>query len=161
MLNWFIIMLFALALLPGIVGVIIPVLPGLPYMFVVAVIYGFVNHFQALTGMELLWLAGLTVLSIIVDYLAGILGASFGGATGWSVGIGMIGFIIGMLLLPPFGGPIGLFLAVLLAELYQFRKAQAFKAATGALIGSAVGMLINLLLAFGFVTLFVVFALSK
>lgn len=151
---------FFLLLLPGIVGVILPVLPGLAYMFVIALVFGSIDTFNHLRGWELGILGGVAGLSLVVDYSAGVLGAKWGGASKQALGYGFIGLIAGLILFPPFGGIVGLFGGILLAEMRQHKdKKRAVKAASGGVIGSVAGMAINLVLALIFIVCFTVFAL--
>lgn len=148
-------------LIPGIIGILIPILPGIPYMFVISLIYGFITKFQNLHTSEIIILALIALLSLLVDYSTGIIGAKYGGATKQSLLIGLLGLIIGTIVLPPFGGIIGLFIGVLIAEIlaHQNRR-RAVKAATGSLIGSLAGIIINLILSLVFITLFILFSLK-
>jgi uncharacterized protein YqgC (DUF456 family) len=146
-------------MLPGIAGVVLPVLPGIPYMFVVALIFGFVDHFRHLTVVNIVVLAIITIVSLLVDYFSGIFGAKYSGAGKQSMFFGAIGFLIGTFAFPPLGGFAGLFLGVLIAELYYFGShLKALKAATGGLLGTAFGIAINLLLSIAFLGLFILFS---
>jgi len=154
------VVLTAVAMLPGLLGVFIPLIPGIPYMFVVALVFAFADRFQHLSGAELSLLAVIAIVSLVIDYLAGILGARAGGASKKALLFGMIGLILGMIILPPFGGILGLFLGVLGAELLGGKTAlKAFKAGQGSVIGALTGIGINLVLALLSLALFVVFAL--
>ncbi len=145
----------------GIPLALIPMVPALAYMFVVALLFGLYDGFTALTLGNLGILAGFIVVSFIVDNLAGVLGAKYGGAHARSLLWGILGGLLGTFVLPLFGSLVGLFVSVLVAELY-YRKtnSQAFMAASGALLGAAVGIAINVLLGIGFLVTFVVFSLS-
>ena len=148
------------AMLPGLAGVLLPLVPGIPYMFVVALVYALADRLSHISGLELLILGLIAAASLAVDYFAGILGARAGGASKKALLFGMIGLILGMIILPPFGGILGLFLGVLGAELLGGKTAlKAFKAGQGSVIGALTGIGINLLLALLFLALFVVFAL--
>jgi uncharacterized protein YqgC (DUF456 family) len=150
-----------LLLLPGIVGVVIPVLPGIPYMFLVAIGYAALRGFYHIAGAELWILAGLALASIVVDYLSGTLGARLAGASAKSLSIGLLGLLVGLFILPPLGGVIGLFVGIFLAEFMRHRNQhQALRAATGGLIGSVAGIILNLILALTFMVLFILFAIS-
>ena len=73
---------------------------------------------------------------------------------------GFLGMIVGTIILPPLGGMIGLFAAVLMAEYYNHKnQARAFKAALGSFMGMLAGKIVNAVMALGFVILFVIFAL--
>ena len=156
------IIMAVLLMLLGLVGVFLPILPGIPFMFVIALAYSLITKFQILTPVELGWLGGLTVISIVVDYLSGVLGAKFGGASGKSLLVGLIGFLIGLVLFPPFGGFVGMFLGIAIAEIYFWKHiSTALRAASGGVVGSLVGMLVNLLIGLVLLVLFVVCALSR
>jgi len=133
-----------IAQLPGLIGIFLPVIPGIPYMFVVALLAGFFDHFVHLSGWNLLILLLITVLSVVVDHLSGVLGAKYGGASRKAMVVGLVGTIAGMILLPPFGGLLGLFLGIAVAEGVQFKDhRRALKAASGGLLGTLAGILIN------------------
>ena len=144
----------------GIIGIVIPVFPGIPVMFVVALFYGIITKFSTLSTNELIILGIIALVSILVDYASGLLGARYGGASRRSILFGFIGFILGTIFIPPFGGFIGIFLAVLFSELYLHQDhKRAIKAASGSLIGSLAGIILNLLLGIVFIVLFVIFGL--
>lgn len=138
----------------------VPLLPALSYMFVVALAFGIYDHFVHLTGWNILVLLCITLASIAVDHTAGLFGAKYGGAHTKSLGWGIVGAFVGLFIFPAFGSFIGLFLGVLGAELlYRSHHVKALKAAGGALLGSFVGVVINIFLAFLFLGLFVFLAL--
>jgi uncharacterized protein YqgC (DUF456 family) len=154
------VVLTAVAMLPGLLGVFIPLIPGIPYMFVVALVFAFADRFQHLSGAELSLLAVIAIVSLVIDYLAGILGARAGGASKKALLFGFIGLILGVIVLPPFGGILGIFLGVLVAELAGGKTIRtAFKAGQGSVIGALTGIGINLVLALLSLVLFVIFAL--
>lgn len=150
--------IFVFLLIPGLVGVFLPVLPSIPYMLVIAIIFTFVDKFEHLTLLSLTALIVITFVSIIVDYLSGLLGAKFGGAGLKSLALGFLGMIIGVLINPLIGGIIGLFVGILIGEYIGFKDhKKALKAATGGLLGAMVGMVVNFVLAMLFLILFLVF----
>jgi uncharacterized protein YqgC (DUF456 family) len=149
-----------LFLLPGLIGILLPVAPGIPYMFIVALIFAIINGFADLQPHEIGILGGIAVLSLIIDYAAGILGAKFGGASKEALIAGFLGLLIGTVVLPPIGGIFGLFAGIFLAETYRRRtKEEAIKAATGGVLGSVASIAINLILGLVFIGLFIWFAL--
>ncbi len=150
-------LIFIILLIPGI-GLIFLPFPGVPYMFVMALLYGLFDHFTHLSLLGLGILAGLTVFSLIVDNLAGLLGAKYGGARGRSLLYGFIGMIIGAVFVPFIGGLIGLFLGIFIGESLRNRTTdQALKAAATGVIGTVTGMIINCLVAILFFILFLFF----
>lgn len=153
-------LIFFVLLLPGLAGIFLPI-PGLLYMFVISLIFGFVNEFNYLTQNEIIILGIITIIAVLNDYLSGMLGAKYGGAAQKSMILGIIGMIIGTILLPPFGGLIGVFLGILIAEIMRHGNRQkAIRAASGGLIGSVVGMIFTLILAIVFLFLFIFFSIK-
>ncbi|TAK58096.1 DUF456 domain-containing protein [Patescibacteria group bacterium] len=150
----------SLLLLPAIFLVFIPVFPALWYMFFVACAFALFDGFTHMSWMGLGILASIVLLSVLVDMLSGIVGAKYGGASKKSLIYGFVGIIIGTVLFFPFGGLLGLFGGVLLAEFLTHRnKEVALKAATGSLVGTFVGMIINCFLAVSFLIVFLIFVL--
>lgn len=149
---------FTILIFPGMFMAFIPMMPALPYMFLMAAIFGFFDRFVNLTLTNLGVLGGILITSILIDYFSGIIGAKYGGASRKGILFGFIGLIIGFVLFPPFGGFLGLFAGVLVAEFIIKRSERAaLKAATGSLLGSLAGIVINTFLAVLFFTLFIIF----
>ena len=150
--------IFTLLIFPGMFMALIPMMPAIPYMFLMVGIFGYADRFERLTVGNMWVFAGILIASILVDYFAGIIGAKYGGASSKAMMFGFLGLIVGFLLIPPFGGFVGLFVGILIAEfIMKGDSAKAIKAATGSLIGSVSGILINTLLAIVFFGLFISF----
>ena len=152
--------LFTLVLLPALGMVFIPLFPTFWYLIAAASFFGFIDGFIHLTLANLIALGGVFLASIVVDWSAGLLGAKFGGA-GWkSIFAGAIGGAVGFVIAPPLGAFAGLFFGVLVGEVLRRRKStEAVRAASGALLGSLAGIIVNALLALAFIALFLYFAL--
>ena len=158
--NALLVIIFFVLMIPGMLGAFLP-LPGLLFMFIISLIFGFVDKFQHLQPWELGVLAGIAIISMINDYLSGMLGAKYGGAAQKSMLFGIIGMILGLIIFPPFGGLIGVFVGILIAEIIRGNSQEkAVRAATGGLVGSIVGMVITLILAIIFLFAFVIFAIK-
>lgn len=151
----------ALFMALGIPAVLVPFLPGISYMFLIALLYAISDHFVNITWENLAVLGGILIISFFVDYSAGILGARYGGADRRSILFGFLGLIIGIVVVPPFGGIVGLFVGILIGELVARKSNQAaLKAATAGLIGSVTGIAINCILAITMFVLFLYFVLA-
>lgn len=140
---------------------IVPGLPGLLYMLIVALIFGLIDHFTHMTLGNFGILALITAVAMLLDLFSGIIGAKWGGAHWTSIIYGLAGLIIGSLVIPiPIVGSLaGMFLGVLFSEWYwtaNIKKAN--KAAVGSFAGSIVGMIGNGVAAIAFLTLFLIFA---
>jgi uncharacterized protein len=148
----------------GVIGAVVPGIPGTSLIVVAIAIWGFTQGF---TGLWVPIAVAITVLllSVGVDLLATYWGAKKAGASKW----GQIGAIVGLLLgffglLPalPFGGPllgilIGPLAGAIIGE-YLYRKDLnlAVKAGVGIVVGSLIGNLIQGLLAIAAVVVFLI-----
>jgi hypothetical protein len=153
----------------GIVGAVVPGIPGSSLIVGAIAIWGFVQGFQSV-GVPLL-IAGLVLLlSVGVDFLATYWGAKKAGASHWGQIGAVVGFFVGILgLLPalPIGGPLlGMLLGPLLGAivgefLYRREFVPAIKAGVGIVVGSVIGNLLQGVLAIAAVTIFLVTTWSQ
>jgi hypothetical protein len=96
----------------GFAGTVLPMLPGIPLMLLGMFIAAWIGHFARVGPWTLGLLSVLTVLSIVVDLLASLLGARRVGASRLAVigaGIGTVaGLFLGLagLILGPFVGAV-------------------------------------------------------
>lgn len=154
-----ILVVFSILLLPGLLGSFLP-LPGMAYMFTMALVYGFIDGFERLTLVNIVFLGAIFFISVLIDFFSGLIGAKYGGASKQSVLAGMAGMIVGTLLLPPFGGLLGIFIAVMVWEIRRHaNRKKALRAASASLLGSLSGMIATLILSIVFIVLFVAYAI--
>lgn len=165
LLYWGIILL----MLVGVVGAVVPGIPGSSLILVGAIIWGLVQGFSTM-----LWPLGVVILVFIlntgIEFLSTYWGARRVGASSWSQIGAIVGMVIGVLgLLPalPFGGPLlGLLLGPVLGAfvgefLYRrelqlsARTVQSAKASLGVVVGSLIGNVLEGLLALGSVIFFI------
>jgi uncharacterized protein len=147
----------------GVIGAVVPAIPGTSLILIAIIIWGIVSSSFAAIKIPLIVTAIALILSIGVDFLAGYLGAKQAGASKW----GQIGAFVGLLLgffglLPalPFGGPIlGILLGPLLGAIvgeyiYCRQFGLAVKAGIGIVVGTLIGNLIQGLFAIAAVGVF-------
>lgn len=162
---WLVLALMAV----GVIGAIIPGLPGSSIILVAILIWSVVTGFAGI-GLPMILIFVVLILSAGVEYLALYFGAKQSGASKWSQYGAIAGMVLGFLgLLPalPIGGPligvlIGAVLGAFIGEyLYRSnldfneRVKQAFKASTGIVIASIIGNVIEALLAALAVAIFI------
>ncbi|NCS99449.1 DUF456 domain-containing protein [Candidatus Parcubacteria bacterium] len=148
-----VILVFGLACLT-----LIPALPIVPAQFLIILIFGSLTSFSVISGWEVVIFGFLAALSLIVDYSAGAVGARLGGAHRWSILSGVIGGIFGSILLPPFGGFIGIPLFVSISELMIKRSPKKLMhTASFSFLGAVAGVMLNGFLAFTTAVLFLIF----
>ncbi|AFZ00055.1 DUF456 domain-containing protein [Calothrix sp. PCC 6303] len=147
----------------GIVGAVVPALPGTSLILAAIVIWGFVKGSWAAISTPLIVTGIVLLLSIGIDFLAGYIGAKKAGASKWGQIGAFVGLVVGFFgLLPalPFGGPLlgmllGPLLGAIIAEYLFCRNWQvAIKAGVGIVVGTLVGNLIQGLLAIACVIVF-------
>lgn len=152
--------IITILLAAGIIMTAVPTIPGIGFMFILTVVYGFIDGFETMGPRWLFLFGGLVVLGIVTDHTSGLLGAKFGGASKNSMLLGLIGMLVGLIFFPPFGLFLGLFIGVFVGGLLQFKDHQkALKAASYSFLGTVAGMILNILIAIGFFVgfLFIVF----
>jgi len=139
--------LVACLLLAGLAGSVLPFLPGTPLIFLGALIHALATDFSPISAGRLLVLAGLTVLTYLLEYAAGALGARTFGGSLWAVLGALLGGVIGLFFGPP-GLVIGPLLGAVAGELLKSGELlHSLKASIGALAGLLLGLLARLALA--------------
>lgn len=158
--------LLVVAMLIGIIGAVVPGIPGSSLILGAIVVWGAVHGF---TSVSIALAVGIAVflLSLGIDFLATYWGAKKAGASKWGQIGSIVGFILGLFgLLPtlPIGGPLGPIIGILFGPLigaivgeFLFRKdlMVAIKAGVGIVVGSIVGNLIQGVLAIATVAVFI------
>ena len=156
------VILFSIALIPGILLALVPGIPGILYMLLVVAIFGFIDHFVHLSGHDMIVLSVITGVTLLIDFIAGIVGAKWGGAHWSSIIWGVVGLVLGGIFIPiPFvGSIIGMFLGVLASEWHRTKDVRlANKAAVGSFLGWVAGTAFKVLASVAFLVVFVVLVL--
>lgn len=127
-----------ICLLVGLLGCVIPVLPGPPLSYVGILLIHFTDKYEFSTPLLLILLV-LTVLVTVLDYLIPMWGSKYFGASKWGARGSFIGTIIGLFFLP-WGLIIGPFLGAFIGELMNKNtKGQALKSGIGSVLGLLFG----------------------
>jgi uncharacterized protein YqgC (DUF456 family) len=145
-----------LAMLVGLIGIVLPIVPGTVVIFVAALVYALVEGFQTVGWPTLLVLGLLTLVATTADIWASSVGAKVGGASGWSVVAGLLGGLVGFVFFTLPGAIIGAILGVLLTEIVRvgdWRK--AFKAGGGWVLGWVLATVVQLVIGLIMVAIFV------
>jgi uncharacterized protein YqgC (DUF456 family) len=129
-----------LVMLAGLIGSLLPVLPGTPLVLVAAVGHRLYFGQTSVSNLVLLILVALTLISVLLDFLAGMLGAKKFGATWRGMTGAVIGGIIGLFFSLP-GIILGPFLGAMLFEMLGDKE---FKKAAHAGLGATVGLLLGI-----------------
>ena len=136
----FIVLLSIVLLILGIVGTILPILPGLVLSLAGLLIYKYVA--EADLSMIYIWaFVILTVASVILSYAIPAKTTQKYGGTRWGSIGSVIGTIVGMFIPIPLGFLVGMFAGVFIGELLHDSKdmKKALKSTKGAFIGFIYG----------------------
>jgi len=140
----------------GVAGLVLPVLPGAPLIFLGLLCAAWAENFRYIGVWTLSALAVMAALSYLAEFVGSIFGARrFGGSrramTGAAVG-GALGLFLGI----P-GVIIGPFIGAVLGELSQQRTLhQATRAGIGTVVGMAVGVAGKVAIGIAMIGLYVV-----
>ena len=143
-------LLFALT---GIIGCILPIIPGPILSFLALIILSWTKDWQVFSPTFLIIMGSLTALLIVMDYIAPAIGAKRFGASRPGLWGSVIGMIVGIFFIPPWGIIAGAFIGALIGELTAGKTGKkAIRAGWGILVGNVFG--IGLKLAFTAIVLF-------
>lgn len=136
--------LLIIALVIGLAGTVLPMLPGLGMMVLALLVYSYYDSWQTFPFWYVLVMAFVAVLGISIDHLAAALGAKRFGVSSRGFWGAVVGGLLGGLIFHLPGLLIGAIIGTVAMELYQKRTLkQSFSAATGVLVGTAVGMAVQ------------------
>lgn len=130
-----------IVMMMGVLGSLIPVLPGIPVVFVAALMHRMIFGEAGASTPVLAVMGGLMIFSMVLDALGTMVGARKLGATWRGFTGAMVGAFIGLFFIP-FGLLLGPFIGAILGELAGGRdRDAAIKAGSGAVLGLFLGAL--------------------
>lgn len=125
----------------GLLGCVLPVLPGPPLSFLGLILISLAKDWQPFSTRFLVTMGVFTIAVSVIDYLTPILGAKRFGASRAGIWGSVAGLFIGLFLVPPFGMLLGAFFGALLGEyLAGHRTREAFRASWGVFWGTLLGL---------------------
>ena len=147
--------LAAVLIIAGLAGAILPALPGVPLVFGGMLLAAWADHFQHVGAITLSVLGVLCVIALLVDFVAGALGAKRVGASSRALWGATIGTFAGLF----FGIPgllLGPFIGAVAGELSAgSRMHRATAVGIGTWLGLLFGTLAKLALCFTMLGIFV------
>jgi uncharacterized protein YqgC (DUF456 family) len=147
--------LAALIVIGGLVGTIVPALPGVPLVFAGLLLGAWAGEFVHVSWTTVGILGALTILAWLIDFLAAAMGAKRLGASQRAFWGAAFGAVVGMFFGIP-GIVLGPFVGAVVAEISAGRSVhQASRAGYGAWIGVVLGTAAKLAIAFLMVGIFI------
>jgi|AFSR01.1.fsa_nt_gi hypothetical protein len=152
-----------LLILIGLVGVFLPILPGLLTIWLGALVWAIGDRFQRLDWPALMVMGGLVIAGWAINWLTTSYFTRRSSASWKTVAGAIVGGLIGSALLsavplvgPILGALIGGVAGVILVELLRARRVSAaLRASRDYLVGCALGQMVELLFALLLIALFV------
>ncbi len=152
--DYILLILAIILMIIGIIGCLVPVLPGPPLSYM-GVILIHVTRFAQFSNTLLISLAAVTVIVTIVDYIVPIWGTRKFGGSKYGTRGATVGLIIG-LFLGPAGIILGPFIGAIVGELiFRDDMKYAVRAGFGSLLGFLTGVGLKLAASFAMTFYFV------
>jgi len=145
MLEILAILIGSLLMLLGLIGSVLPILPGPPLSFIGLFLLALVKKFSPpLTPALVILLGIVAVVMIAMDYVLPLLGAKRYGSSKWGVLGSVLGMLIGMFL-SPLAVLLGAFFGAVVAEwLAGKTKGESFRAGWGVMMGTLFATIVRL-----------------
>lgn len=139
----------------GLAGTVLPLLPGVPLVFIGLWLAAWIDGYERVSGYTLIALGVLCALAMALDFIAASLGAKRVGASRQAVSGAVIGSVVGLF----FGLPgllLGPFVGAVLGELAAQRSLQqATVVGVAAWLGLLFGVIAKLALSLAMVGIFI------
>ncbi len=141
----FLAILGTICIITGVLGSLLPILPGPPISYAGLLLLHFTKYAQYSSRFLILF-AALTIIVALLDYIIPVWGTKKFGGSNYGTWGATIGVCIG-LFLGPVGIIIGPFIGAVTGELIKGRKSdEAFRAGFGSFIGFITGTVMKIVL---------------
>ncbi len=132
-------------ILAGIVGCVLPIIPGPPLTYIALMMLSVAYKWEAFSVTFLIVMGIITVVVTAMDYVLPLFTAKKFGASKYGIWGSILGMITGLIFLPPFGLLIGAFLGAVAAELiFNDDMKKSLKAGLGVFIGTILSIFVKL-----------------
>lgn len=137
----------------GMIGMVVPIIPGTILIWLGVLGYAIVENFQAIDPITFIVISLIGIVTGTADIWLALVGARSGGASGLSMFYGMLGGILGFIFLSaliPFvgsliGGVLGYALGILLGQYQKHGDWNlAIKASFGGIVGWGVATVVQI-----------------
>jgi uncharacterized protein YqgC (DUF456 family) len=139
----------------GLLGVILPLVPGIVLVYLAALLYAVIEGFAKIGPITLAVLTVLAVVGVTADLWVSSLGAKVGGASVWALLGGLVLGLVGLVFFSLPGAILGSVLGVIMVEMGRvgdWRK--VLKSGGGWLIGWLLSTVVQLSLALIMIAIF-------
>ena len=150
-------------ILVGIVGIVVPILPGMLLVWFTILVYAWQTGFETVGWPSLIFITIIALVAGLSNIWLPLLGAQKTGAAKRALFLGVIGAIVGTFVIPfpILGTVIGYAIGVFLGELMKVRDWRlALKASMGGVAGWGISTIVEIVAALLILAIFVVQVLS-
>lgn len=140
-----IIIIIGILLLLGVIGSVIPALPGPPLSYIALLLYHF--FINTINGDSLLWIGVVVVVVTILDYYLQIYGVKKAGGGKYAIRGSVVGMLLGIFFFAALGILVGAFIGAYIGAKMEASKHEV-KIAFGALWGFISGTILKLCTSF-------------
>jgi len=145
-----------LIMLVGLVGTVLPVVPGLILVWLGALVYGLTEGFGTAGVVTMLILSGIVAVSLVLGVVVPQRTAVGSGATVWGQVGAVVGALVGFFVIPVLGALAGAPLGAFAFEWFHQGDVDAARRATkGLLVGLGWSALINFVLGVAMIAIWV------
>ena len=132
-------------ILVGLVGLIVPIFPGIVVIWMATLVYGIVAGFNTVGIIIFVVLTILMIAGTTADNFFMAAGSRKGGASWWTIAAGLLAGVIGTIVFPPFGGLIAAPLVIMLIEFLRVQEIdKAWRATRGLMLGWGLSFFVRL-----------------
>jgi len=143
--DYILIGLGVIFIISGILGCVLPIIPGPPLSYLGLLLLHFTERYQFTPHFLIIW-AIITTVVYALDYIIPAWGTKKFGGSKRGIWGSIIGLIVGMLFFPPFGIIIGPFAGAVIGELTSGKDSGlALKSGFGSFMGFLLGTLLKLI----------------
>jgi uncharacterized protein YqgC (DUF456 family) len=129
----------------GLIGIVVPLIPGTLLIWIAVLIYEIVNDFGALGAPSFAVITVIALVTGTADLWMPLLGAKSVGASKRALLLGVVGSVVGTFVAPLLGTIIGYAVGILLGEYHKRGDwHEAFRASVGGVAGWGVATAIQL-----------------
>ncbi len=143
--DYVLIGLGAIFIIGGLLGCVLPIIPGPPLSYVGLLLLHFTQKFEFSSRFLIIW-AVITAVVYALDYVIPAWGTKKFGGSKRGVWGSIIGLIVGLMFFPPFGLIIGAFVGAVVGELTSGKDSgAALKSGFGSFLGFLTGTILKLI----------------
>jgi len=140
----------------GLIGIFLPVVPGIPVIFIGMLILAYLSKFSLVSVTAVVILGVLATLSVASDYLSGTIGAKYSGAGILGIAGAIIGAVFGVSVMGPIGLILGPAIGVFIFEMLARKPIKKSARSAGfTLFSTTLGIIFNIVLALTMLIIFI------